>query len=62
MLFREMGKSQELKKAILEHVKKEYELEQIGEKNYKKLIQIEEIFNHQVCCLVSVLCITDQVN
>jgi predicted small metal-binding protein len=32
MLFREMGKSQELKKAILEHVKKEYELEQIGEK------------------------------
>jgi hypothetical protein len=34
-------------------------LNKLGKKNKKKLIQIEEIDNHQVCCLVSVLCITD---
>jgi hypothetical protein len=53
------GKKSRAQKSNFRTCKKEYELEQIGEKNKKKLNQIEEIDNHQVCCLVSVLCITD---
>jgi 3'-phosphoadenosine 5'-phosphosulfate sulfotransferase (PAPS reductase)/FAD synthetase len=53
------GKKSRAQKSNFRTCKKEYELEQMGEKNQKKLNQIEEIDNHQVCCLVSVLCITD---